>query len=120
MDYYQQAAQLAKGIVTGENKFFERYIKNEIEDYQGDFILGILPNDADLLVLDMHSNGNTNEEREAEMEYTQRMLFDRDVPLFLHGTEGIVTEIDKLTAYEVFTEFKEKLLATPLAKNDTA
>ena len=109
MNYYQQVAVLAHRVLSDTNEYFNRHIRDALEDYDGSFVLGIYPDDAELLILDVHSNGFTLGEIEAEMEYMYRVLFEKDVPLYIYGHNDSVTVIDKEQAYGVYSAFCAKL-----------
>lgn len=117
MDYFKQVEILANTVLNNSNEYFNRHIRSALEDYDGSFILGIYPDNAELLILDTDSNGFTLGEKEAEMEYMHRMLFEKDVPLYIHGQDDEVEEIDRERAFDIYVAFCAKLFSNPQVAN---
>lgn len=117
MDYFKEVEVFAKQVLIGTNEYFNRHIRNALEDYDGSFMLGIFPDNCELLILDTDSNGFTLGEKEAEMEYVHQVLFEKDVPMYLHGQDNEVEEVDRERAFDIYVAFCAKLFSEPQTAN---
>lgn len=117
MNYFTLVKVFAKQVLVGTDEYFNRHIRNALEDYDGSFILGIFPDNCELLILDTESNGFTLGEQEAEMEYIHQMLFEKEAPMYLHGQDDEVMEIDREHAFDIYVAFCAELFSNPQVAN---
>ena len=112
-DYFKLCEALTNEVLRTGEVYFDRYIRNELEDYNGAFILAVSTDNADLLILDLDSNGSTQEARQQEMEYIDGVMFTRELPLYLYGHHNLVEVISAEQAFTIFQNFRNQLLNVP-------
>ena len=100
----------ARDVLQSGNEYFDRHIRSALEDFEGEFIFACYPDNAELFFLDTDFHSSEKEEKEREVEYLHRVMFEKDAPLYLHGRNGSVFRIEKDKAYDFFVKFCAELL----------